>query len=155
MRNLAPWKDFESTCYHPLRLFNREGDCLAAKLGPGNVQSAEGWEELLLSEIDRQQAQGKQVAFRADAAFAKPELYAALDEPEVKYAIRVRGELFIFKQNQQFATHRLYKSSIFISTRQFAAGLSNLAGNQTDSSAIDKRTTELRNFCLGRWSVWP
>src|SRR5713226_9031723 len=36
---------FESTCYHPLLLFNREGDCLAAKLRPGNVHSAEGWEE--------------------------------------------------------------------------------------------------------------
>ena len=31
---------FESTCYHPLLLFNREGDCLAAKLRPGNVHSA-------------------------------------------------------------------------------------------------------------------
>jgi len=28
---------FESTCYHPLLLFNSEGDCLAAKLRPGNV----------------------------------------------------------------------------------------------------------------------
>ena len=35
---------FESTCYHPLLLFNREGDCLAAKLRPGNVHSADGWE---------------------------------------------------------------------------------------------------------------
>ena len=26
---------FESTCYHPLLPFNREGDCLAAKLRPG------------------------------------------------------------------------------------------------------------------------
>lgn len=26
---------FESTCYHPLLLFNVEGDCLAAKLRPG------------------------------------------------------------------------------------------------------------------------
>src|SRR5216683_1069045 len=42
---------FESTCYHPLLLFNRESDCLAAKLRPGNVHSAEGWEELLLPEI--------------------------------------------------------------------------------------------------------
>lgn len=25
---------FESTCYHPVLLFNREGDCLAAKLRP-------------------------------------------------------------------------------------------------------------------------
>jgi hypothetical protein len=33
---------FESTCYHPLLLFNRESDCLAAKLRPGNVHSAEG-----------------------------------------------------------------------------------------------------------------
>ena len=80
---------FESTCYHPLLLFNREGDCLAAKLRPGNVHSAEGWEELLLPEIDRQQAQGKQVAFRGDAAFAKPELYEALEERTVKYAIRL------------------------------------------------------------------
>jgi len=41
---------FESTCYHPLLLFSHEGDCLAAKLRPGNVHSAEGWEELLLPE---------------------------------------------------------------------------------------------------------
>jgi hypothetical protein len=46
---------FESTCYHPLLLFNREGDCLAAKLRPGNVHSAENWDELLLPEIERQQ----------------------------------------------------------------------------------------------------
>ncbi|HZL69982.1 MAG TPA: transposase [Candidatus Limnocylindrales bacterium] len=31
---------FESTCYHPLLLFNGEGDCLAAKLRSGNVHSA-------------------------------------------------------------------------------------------------------------------
>src|SRR3989442_737539 len=27
---------FESVCYHPLFVFNPEGDCLAAKLRPGN-----------------------------------------------------------------------------------------------------------------------
>jgi hypothetical protein len=80
---------FESTCYHLLLLFNREGDCLAAKLRPGNVHSAEGWEELLLPEIKRQQQRGKEVVFRADAAFAKPELYAALEARNVKYAIRL------------------------------------------------------------------
>jgi len=46
---------FESTCFHPLLLFNSQGDCLAVKLRPGNVHSAEGWEELLLPEIERQQ----------------------------------------------------------------------------------------------------
>ena len=80
---------FESSCYHPLLLFNREGDCLAAKLRPGNVHSAKDWEELLLPEIERQQKLGKEVVFRADAAFAKPEIYEALEEREVKYAIRI------------------------------------------------------------------
>ena len=80
---------FESMCYHPLLLFNREGDCLAAKLRCGNVHSTEGWEELLLPEIARQRRQGKEVVFRADAAFAKPELYEALEARDVKYAIRL------------------------------------------------------------------
>ena len=48
---------FESSCYHPLLLFSREGDCLAAKLRPGNVHSAEDWEELLLPEIERHPGQ--------------------------------------------------------------------------------------------------
>jgi hypothetical protein len=80
---------FESTCYHPLLLFNRDGDCLAAKLRPGNVHSADDWEELLLPEIERQQKLGKEVVFRADAAFAKPEIYEALESRGVKYAIRI------------------------------------------------------------------
>ena len=80
---------FESTCFHPLLLFNSQGDCLAAKLRPGNVHSADGWEELLLPEIERQQQMGKEVAFRGDAAFARPEVHEALEERGVKYAIRI------------------------------------------------------------------
>ena len=52
---------FESVCYHPLFLFKSHGDCLAAKLRPGNVHSAEEWGELLLPEIERQQAEGKKM----------------------------------------------------------------------------------------------
>ncbi len=80
---------FESLCYHPLLLFNQHGDCLGAKLRPGNVHSAEDWDELLLPEIERQQAEGKQVTFRADAAFAKPEIYEAMEERGVDYVIRI------------------------------------------------------------------
>ena len=80
---------FESVCYHPLLLFSQHGDCLAAKLRPGNVHSADDWDELLLPEIERQQAAGKQVVFRGDAAFAKPEIYEALEERGVQYAIRI------------------------------------------------------------------
>ena len=78
-------KYYESTCYHPLLLFNGEGDCLAGKLRPGNVHSAEDWAELLLPEIERQQELGKEVVFRADAAFAKPEIYEALEEKGVNW----------------------------------------------------------------------
>ena len=80
---------FESVCDHPLFLFNGHGDCLAAKLRSGNVHSADDWDELLLPEIDRQQAAGTRVAFRADAAFAKPAIYEAMEERGVDYAIRV------------------------------------------------------------------
>ena len=80
---------FESVCYHPLLLFNGHGDCLAAKLRPGNVHGAKDWDELLLPEIERQQAEGKKVTFRADAAFAKPEIYEPLEERGVDYAIRI------------------------------------------------------------------
>jgi hypothetical protein len=42
----------------------------------------------LLPKIERQQKLGKEAVFRADTAFAKPELYKALEEQDVKYAIR-------------------------------------------------------------------
>jgi hypothetical protein len=61
----------------------------SGKLRPGNVHSAENWEDLLLPEIERQQQLGKEVVFRADAAFAKPEIYEAMEERGVKYAIRI------------------------------------------------------------------
>ena len=35
---------------------------------------------MLLPEIERQQRLGKEVVFRADAAFAKPEIYEVLEE---------------------------------------------------------------------------
>jgi hypothetical protein len=44
---------------------------------------------LLLPEIERQQQAGKEVVFRADAAFAKPEIYEALEERDAKYAIHL------------------------------------------------------------------
>ena len=74
---------FESVCYHPLFLFSEHGDCLAATLRPGNVHSADDWDDLLLPDIARQQREGKHVAFRADAAFAKPEIYGALEKRDV------------------------------------------------------------------------
>ncbi len=80
---------FESVCYHPLFVFNQGGDCLAAKLRPGNVHSADGWDEVLLPVIDRYRARRQTVVVRADAAFALPALYEALERRGVAYAIRL------------------------------------------------------------------
>lgn len=84
---------FESVCYHPLFVFNPAGDCLAAnlaaKLRPGNVHSADGWDEVLFPIIDRYHARGQTVVVRADAAFALPALYEALERRGVRYAIRL------------------------------------------------------------------
>ena len=102
---------FESTCYHPLLLFNAEGDCLAAKLRPGNVHSAEGWEEVLLPEIERQQAMGKEVTFRADAAFAKPEIYEALEARGVKYAIRIPANDALLRDIEELLTRPVGRPS--------------------------------------------
>ena len=50
---------FATVCYHPLFLFNDQGDCLAASLRRGNVPSADDWDDLLVPEIDRQQVAGR------------------------------------------------------------------------------------------------
>jgi len=71
---------FESVCYHPLFIFNQDGDCLAATLRPGNVHSADGWDKVLFPVIDRCQVREQTVVVRADAAFALPALYEALEQ---------------------------------------------------------------------------
>ncbi len=102
---------FESTCYHPLLLFNGEGDCLAAKLRPGNVHRAEDWEEVLLPEIESQQELGKEVVFRADAAFAKPEIYETLEERGVKYAIRLPANDSLLRDIEEMLTRPVGRPS--------------------------------------------
>lgn len=102
---------FESTCYHPLLLFNGEGDCLGAKLRPGNVHSAEDWDEMLLPEIERQQELGGEVLFRADAAFAKPEIYEELEERGVKYAIRLPANAGLERDIEELLTRPVGRPS--------------------------------------------
>jgi hypothetical protein len=96
----------------PLLLFNRQGDCLAGKLRPGNVHAADDWEKLLLPEIEWQQKQGKQVVFRADAAFAKPEIYEALEQRGVKYAIRIPTNDNLEGDIAELLTRRLFGAMV-------------------------------------------
>ncbi len=66
---------FECVCYHPLFCFNQFGDCEGAVLRPGNVHSADGWKEFIDPIVERYLKLAVRLLFRADAAFAKPELY--------------------------------------------------------------------------------
>ena len=80
---------FQSECYHPLFLFNHFGDCEGALLRSGNVHSADRWQEVLASVVERYQRKRVRLLFRGDAAFAKPEVYEYLEPRHIGYAIRL------------------------------------------------------------------
>ena len=80
---------FGCVCYHPLFLFNHFGDCEAATLRPGNVHSADGWQEVLDPIVVSYLIAAVRLLFRADAAFAKPEIYEYLESKGIGYAIRL------------------------------------------------------------------
>jgi DDE family transposase len=80
---------FGCTCYHPLFLFNQFGDLERCALRPGNVHSAEGWRDVLEPVLARYRERGIDLYFRADAAFAKPELYELLEAEVIQYVIRL------------------------------------------------------------------
>jgi hypothetical protein len=80
---------FRCSCYHPLFLFNQFGDLERCLLRPGNVHGAEDWRAVLEPVLARYRGRGVELYFRADAAFAKPELYETLEAEGVRYAIRL------------------------------------------------------------------
>ena len=84
---------FLSRCYHPLLVFNQYGDCEGAHLRPGNLHSADGWRALLEPIVDRYEAIGKRIYFRADAAFASPDVYEFLEDEGILYAIRIKANV--------------------------------------------------------------
>ena len=89
---------FECVCCHPLFLFNQFGDCEGATLRPGNVHSAEGWQELLEPVVKRYQRKGRRLLFRGDAAFGKPEVYEYLEQEMLGYAIRLSANAVLQRE---------------------------------------------------------
>jgi Transposase DDE domain group 1 len=82
---------FQRVCFHPLFCFNHFGDCEAAKLRPGNDHSADGWREFIEPIVQRYLREPVRLLFRADAAFANPEIYMYLEARSISYAIRLRS----------------------------------------------------------------
>jgi Transposase DDE domain group 1 len=62
---------------------------LHCALRSGNVHSAHGWKEVLEPVVARYRGKFKRRYFRADAAFANPEVYEFLEARRYKYAIRL------------------------------------------------------------------
>jgi len=81
---------FGRMCYHPLFVFNQFGMLERCSLRPGNVHSADGWEEVLTPVITCYAQRNLMRFFRADAAFAIPKLYEMLEAEGYFYAIRLR-----------------------------------------------------------------
>src|ERR687893_1210513 len=80
---------FGCTCYHPLFVFNQFGDLERCALRPGNVHSADGWRAVLEPVVARYRGKVKRLYFRADAAFAGPEIYEFLEAERFRYATRL------------------------------------------------------------------
>jgi hypothetical protein len=89
-QEMSVWNGhYACTCYHPLFLFNQFDDLERSALRPGNVHSADGWDGTLKPVVVRYQRKVSRIYFRADAAFAMPEVYEYLEAERIKYAIRL------------------------------------------------------------------
>ena len=60
-------------------MFNHFGDLERCALRPGNVHSADGWKDVLEPVVARYRGKVSRRYFRADAAFANPEVYEFLE----------------------------------------------------------------------------
>jgi hypothetical protein len=80
---------FGCECYHPLFRFNQYGHLERALLRNGNVHSAEDWRCVLEPVVTRYGDRPLEKFFRADAAFANPDVYAFLEKERIGYAIRI------------------------------------------------------------------
>jgi hypothetical protein len=89
-QELSVWNGhYACTCYHPLFVFNHFGDLERCALRPGNVHSADGWKDVLEPVVTRYRDKVSRLYFRADAAFANPDVYEFLEAERIKYAIRL------------------------------------------------------------------
>jgi len=94
---------FGCECYHPLFLFNQDGDVERALLRHGNVASADDWRTVLEPVLARYRPRNIRKYFRADAAFAIPELYELLEAEGYRYVIRLKANPIL----QERITHLL------------------------------------------------
>jgi hypothetical protein len=70
-------------------VFHRFGDLERCALRPGDVHSAHNWRDVLEPVVIRYRDRKFRRHFRADAAFAMPQVYDFLESEGFSYAIRL------------------------------------------------------------------
>jgi len=102
---------FECNCYHPLFLFNQDGDLERAMLRRGNHASAKFWRRVLLPVIERYRNLDIPKLFRGDAAFANPALYRVLEEEGYRYVIRLKANAVLEREIEHLLTRSVGRPS--------------------------------------------
>ena len=122
---------FGCTCYHPLFCFNQDGGLEGAMLREGQVHSAENWRTLLEPIVVRYRDRPLRRFFRADAAFAKPGVYAFLEAEEFAYAIRLPANAVLERQIEPLLTRPVgrppRRPKVFYHSFEYQAGTWNRA----------------------------
>ena len=117
---------FGCTCYHPLFCFNQDGDLEGAMLREGQVHSAENWRTLLEPIVRRYRDRPIRRFFRADAAFAKPNVYAFLEAKQFAYAIRLPANAVLEREIEHLLTRPVGRPSkrpkVFYHSFEYQAG---------------------------------
>ena len=120
---------YECTCYHPLFVFNQFGDLERCALRPGNVHSADGWENVLKPVVARYKSQVSRIYFRADAGFANPDVYEYLEGERIKYAIRLPANRILQERIGYLLTRPVGRPSNYV--RRSYANFQYQAGSWT------------------------
>ncbi len=102
---------FGCTCYHPLFCFNQFGDLERALLREGNVASADDWLSVLDPVVGRYRLLEIRRFFRADAAFARPEVYEYLELERYLYAIRLPSNEVVYQEIEPLLTRPVGRPS--------------------------------------------
>jgi len=129
-QEMSAWNGhYGCTCYHPLFLFNQFGDMERCALRAGNVHSADGWESVLKPVVIRYKGKVLRLYFRADAAFANPDVYEYLEGEGIKYAIRLPANRILQERISHLLTRPAGRPPN--EARRFYASFSCQAGSWT------------------------
>lgn len=84
-------KYYQVECYHPLVVRTDRGDYLGAKLRSGKAHTADGGLDFVLPMLRWARTQAERVWLLTDAGFPEPELLDAMDEEDISFVARLRG----------------------------------------------------------------